>query len=175
MPYLGLIDSTAPGAIRKRGRMRRLMLHASRFWHLDSSQKLDDIRQKSRKLIRRLRGQPAPVVKTLVDFEDPFEQSKGKVADWLRAMRRAADLARDNYTCIPTDVAAHLIKTTIRPDWLTFCDIDDHYGWRPFATTGIQIDTIHCRHEQVFHASHVNELARIVQRGIEAALQRRNS
>ncbi|MFT3785873.1 MAG: alpha/beta fold hydrolase [Tepidisphaeraceae bacterium] len=171
VPYLGLIDTTAPGAIVKRPRHERLLLHVRRFFEKSPKAKAQYLSDRWRRLTRRWRhkGPKRGDVLPIQDEALPFIGAQGEVAQWLRALRKAADVARANYKPALADVRVHLFKTASKPDWLDFCEIEPTYGWTALSRNGVASYDIPGRHEQVFHATHVPFLAEQVRASLRAS------
>jgi amino acid adenylation domain-containing protein len=164
--YVGIIDATAPGAIRNRSRPERAALHVRRFLKLKRDAKVTYLRERWKRLSRRLRGKKPRRVDVIPEQNEPFIGTTGQVADWLRNLRRAADIARSNWKPAPANVRVTLFRTALRPEWLEFCVIDPSFGWSKLATQGITQHDLPGRHEQVFHDNHVGELAAHVARDL---------
>ncbi len=164
--YVGVIDGTAPGAIRNRSRPQRVCLHVKRFFKLRRKDQAAYLKERWKRISRRLRGKKPRRIDVIPEHNEPFIGTTGQVADWLRKLRRAADVARSNWKPGTADVRVTLFRTALRPEWLEFCVIEPTFGWSKLASRGIDLHDLPGRHEQVFHDAHVGTLAEHVARDL---------
>lgn len=162
VPYLGLLDTLAPGAIRPRPKIQRMWLHLS---EMTLSAAIRRIRQS-------LTGGDDPSTANRQDdhwHDAPVPStSDGRIAQSLARLRQAAKSARAHYKPKPYDGDLCLFKTSHQPDWMRFMTVEPGYGWGQLVHGRVCEYIIPGAHLEVFDAAHAAMLAEQVRASLNA-------
>lgn len=164
VPYLGLLDTLAPGAIRPRPKLQRLWLHLSRMMPADAMKRIR----------RPLTGADNPSAtrprNDIWQDEDtpPPSSDNGRLSQALLQLKRATKTARVHYKPKPYAGDISLFKTSHQPDWMRFMAVEPGYGWSKLASGQVLEYIIPGAHLEIFDAAHAAILAEQVRASLNA-------
>jgi amino acid adenylation domain-containing protein len=167
VPYLGLLDTLAPGAIRPRPKLQRLWLHLSEMTPAD--------------VMKRIRKSLVGADNTPVDqhrndlWQDedapPPSSDDGRLSQALQRLKIATKTARVHYKPRPYSGDITLFKSSRQPDWMRFMTVEPGYGWSKLTSGPVHEFIIPGAHLEIFDAAH----AAILAEQVRASLSTGNS
>ena len=144
---LVLIDSTVPGARRRRSAIRRMTLHA-------------------RKIVERSREEG---LRYLVDRLRPAKQPTGEnkprpvdgdiLRNRLWELARASERAAARFKPKTYEGGLSLLQCVERPGWMRFVEIPEDHGWSSTCSGMIDRVSITGLHNEVMRPQHIDGLA----------------
>ncbi len=155
VPYLGLLDTLAPGAIRPRPKLQRLWLHLSEMTPADAIRRIrrcltgEDKPSENQRRINPWQDDDAPAAST----------DNGRLSQALQRLKHATKAARDHYKPLPFAGELGLFKTSHQPDWIRFMAVEPGYGWNKLVSGRVREYIIPGAHLEIFDAAHAAMLA----------------
>lgn len=166
VPYLGLLDTLAPGAIRPRPKVQRLWLHLSEMTPADTFKRIR----------RTLSGTDIPAVDQHrndpwqdEDAPPPLSSENGRLSQALQRLKQATKTARVHYKPKPYAGDVSLFKSSRQPDWMRFMAVEPGYGWSKLACGRVREYIIPGTHLEIFDAAHAAMLAEQVRASLNTS------
>ncbi len=164
VPYLGLLDTSAPGAVRPKPFTQRLWIHLS---ELTPAIAMEKVRQRfglSSEVNSNSRDEDAGM---WLEDEVSIPQGNGQITEALSKLRVASRRARESYRPGYYEGDLHLFESIEKPDWMRFVSVADDNGWRGLVRSNIHTYSIPGGHLEIFDTAHVTVLAEQVRTSLD--------
>jgi amino acid adenylation domain-containing protein len=168
VPYLALLDTTVPGAIKPRPLIHRLWIKLNGLTPATAMNRL-----------QRIISPTSPTSSTAsthtpgqwMDDEIPIPHGNGHITEALVRLRTAALHARKTYRPEPYDGDLCLFRSSDEPDWMRYVTVKENNGWGELIRGRVYVLPVLGSHLEIFDAAHTPVLAEQVR----ASLQRQQA